>query len=425
MTKPAPGEGTILVGVGSRSLRRSRAEDPLGELALLAESAGARVECKILQERSAAHPATFIGSGKAREIGWLVREKGIRLVIFDEDLTPVQIRNLQRILGCKVLDRSGLILDIFASRARTSEAHTQVELAQLQYMLPRLTRQWTHLSKQFGGIGTKGPGETQIETDRRAIRTRISHLREKLRRIDRERAVQRKGRDRLPRIALVGYTNAGKSTLLNLFSGADVLVQDRLFATLDATVRLVVLAPGRRMLLADTVGFIRRLPHHLVASFKSTLDEVREADLLLHVTDISHPGFEEHIAVVRETLHDIGAGTVPVIPVFNKIDRIPDRSVLPHLGARYPEAVFVSAARGINIGALRDRILGALDRHLTEQTIRLTHGDHSVISRLHEVAEILETVYEGDSITVRLRVDEARAGLLKRILARRKGARRP
>ncbi|HUI64610.1 MAG TPA: GTPase HflX, partial [Bacteroidota bacterium] len=299
-------ERAMLVGVATPSTRRGRVEEYLDELALLAESSGASVVGRMVQERRTIDPAFFIGRGKAEELAARTEAEGVDLVLFDDDLTSVQVRNLERLINRKIVDRSGLILDIFAGRARTNEAMTQVELAQLQYMLPRLTRQWTHLSKQFGGIGTKGPGETQIETDRRAIRTRISRLNAKLKRISKERAEQRKGRERLPRVALVGYTNAGKSTIMNCFSGAEVLVEDRLFATLDSTVRLVTLSPVHKILLSDTVGFIRKLPHHLIASFKSTLDEVTEADILLHVVDMSHPLFGEQILVVNDTLEEIG-----------------------------------------------------------------------------------------------------------------------
>jgi GTP-binding protein HflX len=332
----------------------------------------------------------------------------------------VQVRNLERLINCKILDRSGLILDIFASRARTREAKVQVELAQLQYMLPRLTRQWTHLSKQFGGIGTKGPGETQIETDRRAIRTRISHLREKLRDIDRERAEQRKGRSKLPRIALVGYTNAGKSTILNWFTDAGVLVEDKLFATLDATVRVVQLSPAHRVLLSDTVGFIRKLPHHLVASFKSTLEEVVEADVLLHVVDVSHPLYEEHIEVVRATLEELHAHNTPTILVFNKIDRLEDRTVVGPLARRFPHAVFVAAARSINMNSLQAKMVEMLDAEISEQTVTLSHTDYPIISQIHEMAEILDKHYDGTTITIRFRMHTHHADRLKKVLAQRR-----
>jgi GTP-binding protein HflX len=343
-----------------------------------------------------------------------VTDDRIDLVIFDDDLSAVQNRNLARVISCKILDRSALILDIFASRARTREAKTQVELAQLQYMLPRLTRQWTHLSKQYGGIGTKGPGETQIETDRRAIRTRITHLRGKLGDIARERAVQRRGREQFMRVALVGYTNAGKSTILNWFSDAGVLVEDRLFATLDSTVRLVILTPIHRILLSDTVGFIRKLPPHLVASFTSTLDEVREADILLHVVDVSHPLFEEQMSVVNETLVDLDAAGKPTITVFNKIDRLTQRTVIPYLTANHPDAVFVSATRGIQMSALRDRLIRLLEGHVIEQTLTFNAADAAQIAKLHDLAEVLETTYDGNTVTVRIRIQKVVAERLAR-----------
>jgi GTPase len=407
-------EKAVLVGLATRSTGRTLVNEYLEELALLADSAGAEVVARIVQERPTMNAAYYIGKGKAEEIAYLVEEKEVVLVIFDDDLSTVQVRNLESLVKCKILDRSGLILDIFASRAKTREAKTQVELAQLQYMLPRLTRQWTHLSKQYGGIGTKGPGETQIETDRRAIRTRISHLNEKLRVIARERAVQRKGREQFTRVALVGYTNAGKSTILNWFSDAGVLVEDRLFATLDSTVRQVTLSPAHRILLSDTVGFIRKLPHHLVASFKSTLDEVREADILLHVVDISHPLFEEQMSVVNETLEDLGAAGKPMIIVFNKIDRLVNRNVIGYLTANHPDAVFVSATRGIRMSALRELLVARLDAQVVEQTQTVKAADYRTIARLHETAEILEKSYDGETITIRYRIRKSLADRMVR-----------
>jgi len=420
MQQTAVSERAILVGVATSNARRTRVEDYLGELALLAESAGAEVVHRILQERKSIDAAFFIGKGKAEELSWLVEEKNINLVIFDDDLSTVQVRNLEKLIRCKIIDRSGIILDIFASRARTNEAKTQVELAQLQYMLPRLTRQWTHLSKQFGGIGTKGPGETQIETDRRAIRTKIAHLKDKLRDIVREREVQRKGREKYPRVALVGYTNAGKSTLMNWFSGADVLVQDRLFATLDSTVRLVELTPAHRVLLSDTVGFIRKLPHNLVASFKSTLDEVREADILLHVVDLSHPLFEEQIAVVNETLEEIGAAGKPTVMVFNKVDRAEHRTVVPYVGANYEQAVCVSASRGINMTGLVSTMTELLAGTIIEETMTFGQDEYEFISRVHDDGEVMETRYEGGGITLRFRMHRTRIEQLKKVLARKR-----
>ncbi len=412
-------ERAILVGIVTPAVRRTSVEESLDELALLAESAGAEVGQRFMQERQSIDPAQFIGSGKAEEIGAFVEEHKIDLVIFDDDLSPVQVRNLERVIKCKIVDRSGIILDIFASRARTSEAKTQVEVAQLHYMLPRLTRQWTHLSKQFGGIGTKGPGETQIETDRRAIRARISHLRGKLVRISKERAEQRKGREKLPQVALTGYTNAGKSTILRHFTDADVLVEDRLFATLDSTVRFVTLSPAHKILLSDTVGFIRKLPHHLVASFKSTLEEVIDADILLHVVDVSHPLFEEQIAVVDETLVDLGAHGKPTIMVFNKVDRLENRSIITRLGQQYENAVFVAAARGINMGALEAAIMKLLDANISEQTMTFSQNDHRIISEIHDMAEVLEKKYDDDQITIRFKINTIHADRLKKVLARK------
>lgn len=412
-------ERAILVGVVTSAARRSRVEDSLDELALLADSAGAEVTHRLTQERQRLDQTYFIGKGKAEELAWLVQEKDIQLVIFDDDLSPVQTRNLEKLINCKIMDRSGIILDIFASRARTREAKTQVELAQLQYMLPRLTRQWTHLSKQFGGIGTKGPGETQIETDRRVIRTRISHLRQKLGEIAKERSQQRKGRERLPRVALVGYTNAGKSTLLNWFSQAGVLVEDRLFATLDSTVRMVNLSPVHKILLSDTVGFIRKLPHHLIASFQSTLDEVREATMILHVVDVSHPLFEGQITVVNETLEELGADGKPTIMVFNKIDRIDPKAIVPYLRNNYENATFIAAARGINMPSLEQAIIRLLESDIIEETITLRQEDSALISRIHAIAEVLEKRYEPSEVTLHFRANRLDWERLKKTLTKR------
>jgi len=417
---PEP-ERAILVGVVSRRSERAGAADNLDELTLLAESAGAVVVHRTLQERQRVDAAHFVGKGKAEELAWLVEEKNAHLVVFDDDLSPVQVRNLERIINRKIVDRSGIILDIFASRARTSEAKTQVELAQLEYMLSRLTRQWTHLSKQYGGIGTKGPGETQIETDRRAIRTRISHLQTRLQEISKERAIRRKGRERFPRLALVGYTNAGKSTLLNWFSGADVLVEDRLFATLDSTVRAVKLSPLHTVLLSDTVGFIRKLPHHLVASFQSTLEEVREADMLLHVVDITHPSFEEQILVVNETLSEIGAGGKPTVMVFNKLDRLSNRALLGYVKGAYANAVFISATRSINMASMEEKIIELLESNVSEQTLTVTQSDYPLVSRIHDMAEVLETSYADNGVTVRFRISAANAARLQNLMAHRRG----
>ncbi len=312
-------ENCVLVGVITPEIREETALEYLDELEFLAETAGAVTHHKFLQKLPMPNPRTFVGSGKLIEIKDYIKAHEIELVIFDDELSPSQLRNIERELECKILDRNILILDIFASRARTSHAKTQVELAQLQYMLPRLTRMWTHLERQKGGIGLRGPGESQIETDRRIIQTRIALMKEKLKEIDKQMAVQRSNRGQLVRVALVGYTNVGKSTLMNLLSKSEVFAENKLFATLDTTVRKVVIE-NMPFLLTDTVGFIRKLPHQLVESFKSTLDEVREADLLVHVLDISHPNFEDHYQVVNETLQELEKKEKPIVLVFNKID---------------------------------------------------------------------------------------------------------
>lgn len=313
-------EKTVLVGLATRTQSEAKTEEYLDELAFLAETAGAEPVTRFTQKLDYPNPRTYVGTGKLDEIRQYVEENEIGLVIFDDELSSKQVANIEKELKVKILDRTSLILDIFAKRAQTATARTQVELAQYQYLLPRLTRMWTHLERQRGGIGMRGPGETQIETDRRIILDKISHLKEELVAIDKQKVVQRKNRGKLTRVALVGYTNVGKSTLMNLLSKSDVFAENKLFATLDTTVRKVVIE-NLPFLLSDTVGFIRKLPSHLVDSFKSTLDEVREADVLVHVVDVSHPNFEEQIEVVNKTLADVcGASDKPMIMVFNKID---------------------------------------------------------------------------------------------------------
>jgi GTPase len=312
-------EKVVLVGLISQSQDERQANEYLDELEFLADTAGASVLKKFLQRLDRPHPVTFVGKGKLDEISTYIKVAEADTVIFDDELSPTQLRNIEKILECKVLDRTNLILDIFARRAQTAHAKTQVELAQYQYLLPRLTRMWTHLERQRGGIGLRGPGETQIETDRRIILEKIARLKEQLVKIDKQKSTQRRNRGKMVRVALVGYTNVGKSTIMNMLSKSDVFAENKLFATLDTTVRKVVVG-NLPFLLADTVGFIRKLPHDLVESFKSTLDEVRESDILIHVVDISHPGFEEQIEVVNSTLKEIEAGDKPVFYLFNKID---------------------------------------------------------------------------------------------------------
>lgn len=368
-------ERTVLVGLVTPQQNEVKANEYLDELAFLARTAGAEPEKRFLQKLDYPNPRTYVGTGKLEELRQYVEINDIGLVIFDDDLTPKQVSNIEKELKVKILDRTSLILDIFARRAQTATARTQVELAQYQYLLPRLTRMWTHLERQRGGIGMRGPGETQIETDRRIILDKISRLKAELKDIDRQKSIQRKNRGKLTRVALVGYTNVGKSTLMNLLSKSEVFAENKLFATLDTTVRKVVI-DNLPFLLTDTVGFIRKLPTHLVNSFKSTLDEVREADLLVHVVDVSHPQFEEQIEVVNRTLHEVcGAAEKPMILVFNKTDafRYTPKEAddltprtrenisldeMKHMWMSRPDVdcVFVSAREKTNIDQLKDML---------------------------------------------------------------------
>lgn len=368
-------EKAVLVGLVTPRQSELKANEYLAELAFLADTAGAETVRTFLQKLDYPNPRTFVGKGKLDEIKTFIDDNDIAMVIFDDDLTVKQVANIERELGVKILDRTSLILDIFAKRAQTANAKTQVELAQYQYLLPRLTRMWTHLERQRGGIGMRGPGETQIETDRRIILDKISRLKAELVAIDKQKSMQRKNRGKLTRVALVGYTNVGKSTLMNLLSKSDVFAENKLFATLDTTVRKVII-DNLPFLLTDTVGFIRKLPTHLVDSFKSTLDEVRDADLLVHVVDISHPNFEEQIEVVDKTLREVCDGAdKPMILVFNKIDaftykpkdeddltpRTRENISLDELKATWmakmnDNCVFISAKKGINIDELKNKI---------------------------------------------------------------------
>ncbi|CAM1342260.1 GTPase HflX [Tenacibaculum amylolyticum] len=325
-TREVISEKAVLIGVITQHQNEEKAQEYLDELEFLTVTAGGVPTKRFLQKLERPHPKTFIGSGKLEDVKAFVESNEIGTAIFDDELTPAQLRNIEKVLNCKILDRTNLILDIFASRAQTSSAKTQVELAQYEYLLPRLTRMWTHLDKQKGGIGMRGPGETEIETDRRIIRDKITLLKKKLQAIDKQMGVQRKNRGKMVRVALVGYTNVGKSTLMNLISKSAVFAENKLFATLDTTVRKVVIQ-NLPFLLTDTVGFIRKLPTQLVESFKSTLDEVREADLLVHVVDISHPNFEDHIDSVNKILDEIKSADKPVIMVFNKIDAYTHKTI--------------------------------------------------------------------------------------------------
>ncbi|MDE6459665.1 MAG: GTPase HflX [Paramuribaculum sp.] len=378
-------ERAVLVGLITPQQNEAKANEYLDELAFLADTAGAVTEKKFLQKLNGPDSRTFVGKGKLEEIRQYIEDNDIGMAIFDDDLTSKQVANIERELKVKILDRTSLILDIFARRAQTANAKTQVELAQYQYLLPRLTRMWTHLERQRGGIGMRGPGETQIETDRRIILDKISRLKAELKDIDRQKSIQRKNRGKLTRVALVGYTNVGKSTLMNLLSKSDVFAENKLFATLDTTVRKVIV-DNLPFLLTDTVGFIRKLPTHLVESFKSTLDEVRDADVLVHVVDISHPNFEEQIEVVNKTLSEVcGSADKPMIMVFNKMDAFSftpkdEDDLTPKTRENYSldelkaswmnkigdDAVFISAKEGINIDELKAKIYEkAKQVHLT------------------------------------------------------------
>lgn len=354
-----PAEKAVLIGLISSNQNESLTLEYLDELDFLTQTSGAKVVNRFVQRLDLPHPSTFVGKGKINEIKQFIYENEIDIAVFDDDLSPTQIRNVERILCCKILDRSNLILDIFASRARTAHSKVQVELAQYQYLLPRLTRMWTHLERQKGGIGMRGPGETQIETDRRIIGQKISSLKSKLTKIDRQKAAQRNNRGAMVRVALVGYTNVGKSTLMNLLAKSEVFAENKLFATLDTTVRKVVIK-HLPFLMTDTVGFIRKLPHQLIESFKSTLDEVREADVLVHVIDISHESYEDQYNTVNETLNELLDFPKPTLLVFNKIDNFKEaeidvlQGIADHWRAKINhKTVFISAVSKENINQLK------------------------------------------------------------------------
>jgi GTP-binding protein HflX len=409
-------EKAILISLNTREITRETVEEHIDELSLLAQTAGAETFIKVIQEKERIDPAFYIGKGKAEEIAQIAELNGISLVIFDEDLSPVQVRNLEKLINRKIIDRSGLILDIFASHAKTREAKTQVELAQLQYLLPRLTRAWTHLSKQYGGIGTKGPGETQIETDRRMVRNRISHLKRRLEKIEAHRVTKVANRKGYLKASLVGYTNAGKSTLLNLLTDAEVLVENKLFATLDSTTRALPLINKQTLLLSDTVGFIRKLPHHLVASFKSTLNEVREADIILHVIDVSHPFFEDHIAVVNQTLRELGAEGKIQLKIFNKVDLLKDKNRIDYVLSRYKDSILISAARGMNITALKEKLQKITEQAFIEETVSLNLDDSRIIAKIHSVANVISLIYDEDKVIIKFRADNSVSNKIKRMI---------
>lgn len=395
-------ERVLLVGLYGANETRHQAEEYLNELELLVDTAGGIIVEKILQNRTSPDKATYIGKGKLEELRLMKEDLNIDAIIFDDDLSPTQIRNIEKGTESKIIDRSGLILDIFAGRAQTAAAKTQVELAQLQYLLPRLTRFWTHLSRQEGGIGTKGPGETQIETDRRIIGRRITSLKERLVKLDRQRHTQRKRRSDMIRVSLVGYTNAGKSTLMNAFTDSEVLVEDRLFATLDPTVRRYELE-NHAILLSDTVGFIRKLPHNLVESFKSTLDEVSEADILLHIVDGSSKMAHEYIEVVNTTLEEINASNTQTIMVLNKVDNM-SADQISAMRLEYPDAVFISAEQQIGLKELEQKISETIESGYSNHTLSIPVSKYKAVAFIHEHANVESEKFEGNKVELTFRM---------------------
>ena len=400
-------ERVFLIGVELKSRSASEIQESLEELAELAQTAGGFVAGKGQQKLERPLAGTFIGTGKAQEFAKHCRENEVDTIIFDDELTGAQARNLEKIFECKILDRTSLILDIFAQRARTREGKLQVELAQLEHLLPRLTRYWGHLSRQSGGIGMRGgEGESQLEADRRKVQERIDRIRDELQTVRKQRATQRVGRQRSqwPLASIVGYTNAGKSTLLNKVTGSTVLAEDTLFATLDPTTRRLRLPTNQNVLLSDTVGFIRKLPHDLVEAFKATLEEVVEADLLLHVVDISHPQAEEQIAAVNSVLHELGAIDKPTLMIFNKIDRFQMGGELGRHRERFPNAVGISAKTGEGIPELLAEVGSALRPIREFVELKIPHDKPEVMARLHQVAQVVERDYKGKAARFKARI---------------------
>ena len=407
---PNPPSRAILIGVKLRNNLIHDTEESLQELQQLAETAGIEVVCETIQSRNTPNPTYFIGEGKVEELKPLVEEFNADAIIFDEELSPAQNRNLERALDVATIDRTGLILQVFAQRALTKEARLQVALAQLEYALPRLTRMWTHLSRLAtgggGGRHLRGPGETQLEMDRRWVRRNIGHVRKALESVEKQRHIQRRRRSEKVKVSLVGYTNAGKSTLFNVLANEAVLAEDKLFATLDSTTRKVDLPQKQQILLSDTVGFIKKLPHQLVAAFKATLEEVSEADLLLHVVDVSHPEAEAQIAAVNVVLEELDATDIPMLMVFNKIDRLKSEEDLHILQCQYPDAMSISAQRGDGIPALLDALAQRFAKRGTEFSFSIPYMEGKALDLLHKHGTVIHTEYTTEAVHVKARLSE-------------------
>ena len=398
-------EKTLLIGITNRFIDDRQIKDQLDELELLAKTAGANVVGRVIQKLTKMNPATLIGSGKARQVLLQAKEIGATLIIFDDELSPAQIKNYHKMSDkIKVIDRNGLILDIFKKHARTKEAKTQVNLAYLEYLLPRLTRQWTHLERQMGGIGTRaGMGETQIEIDRRLIRTRISYLKTDLRKIEKERDTQSIRRLSEYRASLVGYTNAGKSTLFKALTGADVYIKDQLFATLDTTIRKIDLDSSHQILLSDTVGFIRKLPHNLVASFKSTLKEVLEADLIIMVLDVSSSDIDDHVITINNVLKQMGAQNIPLLYVLNKIDLISNFGEVDKIKRPFKDAIIISAHQHLMLSDLKSRIVEEMEKSFQTIELEISYGDGKILANAQSGVKVLERSFEDDRVKLKIR----------------------
>lgn len=407
---PNPPSRAILIGVKLRNNLMHDTEESLQELQQLAETAGIEVVCETIQARNTPNPTYFIGEGKVEELKPLIEELDADAIIFDEELSPAQNRNLERALDVATIDRTGLILQVFAQRALTKEARLQVALAQLEYALPRLTRMWTHLSRLAtgggGGRHLRGPGETQLEMDRRWVRRNIGQVRKALEAVEKQRHVQRRRRSEKVKVSLVGYTNAGKSTLFNVLANEAVLAEDKLFATLDSTTRKVDLPQKQQILLSDTVGFIKKLPHQLVAAFKATLEEVLQADLLLHIVDVSHPEAEAQIAAVNVVLEELDATDLPMLMVFNKIDRLKSEEDLHILRCQYPDAISISAQRGDGLPALLDALAQRFAERGTEFSFSIPYTEGKALDLLHKHGTVLHTEYTAEAVHVKARLSD-------------------